>query len=78
MNRLYNGIRHCEVIELKYRNVDYSNRLLKFEQLKTKGKSASSGVVIPLNDGLLSLIGDSDNKDNTYSLSPAIPCATKH
>ena len=54
---LYTGIRFCDIIELKYSNVDYSNKLLKFEQLKTKGHSSKSGVVIPLNDGLLSLIG---------------------
>jgi hypothetical protein len=47
--------------------VDYSNKLLKFEQNKTKGHSAASGVVIPLNNGLLSLIGDlpaDGNKEN--------------
>ncbi len=33
-----------------YKNVDYANRLLKFEQSKTKGHSGNSGVVIPLND----------------------------
>lgn len=54
---LYAGLRYCDVIELKYSNVDYSNKILKFEQHKTKGQSANSGVVIPLNDGLLSLIG---------------------
>lgn len=55
---LYSGLRFCDVKDLTYRNVDYSNRLLKFEQNKTKGHSANSGVVIPLNDGLLSLIGE--------------------
>jgi integrase len=53
---LYCGLRFCDVKDLTFRNVDYSNRLLRFEQSKTKGHSASSGVVIPLNDGLLSLI----------------------
>lgn len=43
---------------LTFSNVDYSNRLLKFEQNKTRGHSANSGVVIPLNDGLLRLIGE--------------------
>lgn len=55
---LYCGLRFCDVKELTYKNVDYSNKLLKFEQNKTKGHSATSGVVIPLNDGLLSLIGE--------------------
>lgn len=54
---LYCGLRWCDVKELTFANVDFSNRLLKFEQAKTKGHSAASNVVIPLNDGLLSLIG---------------------
>lgn len=54
---LYCGMRYCDVKDLTFANVDYSNRLLKFEQNKTKGHSANSGVVIPLNDGLLRLIG---------------------
>lgn len=68
---LYTGIRHCDVIELKYRNVDYSNRLLRFEQMKTKGKSASSGVVIPLNSGLLNLIGEPKEKDDFIFTLPS-------
>ena len=55
---LYCGIRFCDVKDLTFANVDYANRLLKFEQNKTKGHSANSGVVIPLNDGLLKLIGE--------------------
>ena len=54
---LYTGIRFCDVVDLEYRNVDYSNKRLSFEQNKTKGHSASSGVVTPLNEGLISLIG---------------------
>jgi len=50
-------LRWCDVKELTFANVDYANRLLKFEQIKTKGHSNASSVVIPLNDGLLSLIG---------------------
>ena len=55
---LYTGLRFCDVKDLTFKNVDYSNRLLKFEQSKTKGHSTSSGVIIPLNNGLLSLIGE--------------------
>lgn len=55
---LYCGLRFCDVKDLTFANVDYSNRLLKFEQAKTKGHSSASSVVIPLNDGLLSLIGE--------------------
>lgn len=60
---LYAGLRFCDVVTLKYSNIDFSNRLLKFEQTKTKGKSSTSWVNIPLNDGLLSLIGEKPEKD---------------
>ena len=64
--RLYYGLRFCDVKDLTYKNIDYTNHLLKFEQNKTKGHSANSGVVIPLNDGLLSLIGeDPENLDSS-------------
>jgi integrase/recombinase XerD len=61
---LYTGIRFCDVIELRYKDVDYSNRNLNFEQVKTKGHSSNSWVNLPLNDGLLSLIGDKPEKDD--------------
>lgn len=55
---LYCGLRFCDVKDLTFKSVDYANKMLKFEQNKTRGHSTSSGVVIPLNDGLLSLIGE--------------------
>ena len=61
---LYCGLRFCDVKDLTFRNIDYSNKLLKFEQTKTKGHSANSGVVIPLNDGLLSLVGEPPEDGN--------------
>ncbi|MDR2083718.1 MAG: site-specific integrase [Bacteroidales bacterium] len=54
---MYSGIRFCDIKELRFKNVDYSNKILSFEQAKTSGKSTSSGVIIPLNDDLLNLIG---------------------
>ncbi len=63
---LYCGLRFCDVKDLTCKNVDYSNKLLKFEQNKAKGHSSASEVVIPLNDGLLSIIGElptDGNKD---------------
>jgi site-specific recombinase XerD len=79
---LYTGLRFCDVVNLKYTNVDYSNKMLKFEQSKTKGHSAASGVIIPLNDGLLSLIGtpplDEDNSpvmdSNIFTLPSHAAC----
>ena len=50
------AIEHDVILkDLTYKNVDYSNKLLKFEQNKTKGHSSASGVVIPLNDGCKSV-----------------------
>ena len=69
---LYCGLRFCDVKGLTYKNIDYANKLLKFEQNKTKGHSASSGVVIPLNDGLLSLVGEppADGNKNALIFNP--------
>ncbi len=71
---LYCGLRWCDVKDLTYGNVDYSNRLLRFEQSKTKGHSASSGVVIPLNDALLKLIGDGDRQALIFPLPSHTMC----
>lgn len=70
---LYCGLRFCDVKDLTFANVDYSNHLLKFEQNKTKGHSANSGVVIPLNDGLLKLIGEQAGEQGKDSLIFPLP-----
>lgn len=67
---LYCGLRWCDVKDLTYANVDYSNKLLKFEQSKTKAHSAASGVVIPLNDGLLALIGQPKDGNRNRIIFP--------
>lgn len=61
---LYCGLRYCDVKDLTFANVDYSNKLLKFEQNKTKGHSSNSGVIIPLNDDILTLIGEPSSPNN--------------
>lgn len=74
---LYCGIRWCDVKELTYDNVDFSNRLLTFEQAKTKGHSSASTVIIPLNDGLLNLIGeptDGDRQQKLFNLPSHTMC----
>ncbi len=73
---LYTGIRFCDVAELRYKNVDYQNKLLSFEQNKTRGHSASSGVIIPLNDGLLSLIGAPAEGEGKEALIFTLPSHT--
>ena len=70
---LYCGLRFCDVKDLTFANVDYSNKLLKFEQSKTKGHSVNSGVVIPLNDGLLRLIGEPPSPDERDALIFPLP-----
>ena len=73
---LYTGIRFCDVKELKYKNIDYSNKLLSFEQSKTKGYSSNSSVVIPLNEGLFSLIGETstDKEEVVFNLPSHNAC----
>ena len=70
---LYSGLRFCDVIELKYSNVDYSNKLLKFEQAKTKGHSSASNVIIPLSEALLKLIGEPTEEQTRESLIFPLP-----
>ena len=70
---LYCGLRFCDVKDLTFANVDYSNKLLKFEQNKTKGHSANSGVVIPLTDNLLKLIGEPTAEQTKESLIFPLP-----
>lgn len=70
---LYTGLRYCDVKDLTFGNVDYSNRLLMFEQNKTKGHSANSGVSIPLSDELLKLIGEPQPHQTKASLIFTLP-----
>ena len=42
---LYTGMRFCDVKDLRYSNIDYANKLLRFEQDKTKGHSVRSRSV---------------------------------
>ncbi len=71
---LYSGLRWCDVKDLTFGSVDYSNRLLRFEQAKTKGHSSASGVVIPLNDGLLGLIGKGQRNELIFPLPSHTMC----
>lgn len=70
------GLRFCDVKDLTYSNVDFANRLLKFEQAKTKGHSSASGVVIPLSDGVLELIGRPSVEGNRDELIFPLPSHT--
>ena len=77
---LFTGLRFCDVRDLTFANVDYSNKLLKFEQNKTKGHSANSGVIIKLDDGLIQLIGKpqrGQNKNNSIFSLPSYEACSK-
>lgn len=71
---LYTGVRYCDIKDLTFANIDFGNKLLRFEQSKTKGHSSASGVVIPLNDGLLQLIGDGKRTDKIFHLPSHTMC----
>lgn len=64
----YRSLRFCDVKDFTFANVDFSNKLLNFEQNKTKEHCASNDVIIPLNDGILSLIGEPQHPDNRSEL----------
>mgnify|MGYP002852454559 CR=1 FL=1 len=70
---LYTGMRFCDVKDLRYSNIDYANKLLRFEQDKTKGHSARSWVTIPLNDGLIHLVGRPKEGETKESLVFNLP-----
>lgn len=69
----YTGLRNCDVRSLTFANVDFANKLLHFEQNKTKGHSAASGVIIPLNDNLLKLIGHPQQESNRNDVIFPLP-----
>ena len=73
----YTSLRHTDVKNLTFENVDYSNRRLVYEQSKTKGHSAHSGVDCPLSDNLLKLIGkpvDGNKKAKIFNLPTYQAC----
>lgn len=70
---LLTGMRFCDVKDLTFAKIDFANRHLRFEQNKTKRRSKNSGVDIPLNDGLLKLIGQPTQPDNRNELIFPLP-----
>lgn len=68
---LYAGLRYCDVVDLKYSNVDYANKTIRFDQNKTTGHSTHSIVTIPLSNTLLKLIGERPEKDGPIFTLPS-------
>ncbi len=69
----FTGLRFCDVKDLTFANIDYSNKLITFEQNKTKGHSSSSSVVIQFRDDYLKLIGKPTAEQNRNSLIFDLP-----
>ncbi len=73
---LYTGMRYCDVRDLTFGNFDFANRLLSYEQNKTKGHSKHSRVTLPLADSLLALIGDEPESQDKDALVFTLPSHT--
>lgn len=71
---LYTGLRWCDVKDLRYSNVDFANKLLKFDQAKTSGHSSASWVMVPLADGLIEMIGHGHRDDLIFELPSHTMC----
>ena len=76
---LNTGLRFCDVKDLTYGNIDEANRVLTFEQNKTKGHSNHSKVTIPISDSVMALIGDipKGNKDTLVFALPSYEACLK-
>ena len=67
---LYAGLRFCDVKDLTFAQVDFSNRFLRFNQVKTAGHSSASWVNMPLSDTHLKLMGEPENGDKSQLIFP--------
>ena len=76
----FTGIRHCDLKHLTYGDIDYANKIMTFRQSKVQHDSKVSGVVIPLNDTLLSIIGKrpegAKDSDLVFNM-PSLECSEK-
>lgn len=69
----FSGIRFCDIKELSYGDIDYENRTISFRQRKTEGHSRHSGVVIPLNETLMSIVGEKPKEATNDTLLFCLP-----
>lgn len=73
---LYTGMRFCDVRDLTFGNIDFANRLLTYEQNKTKGHSKHSSVTLPVTDALLELMGEQPEARGKGELVFTLPSHT--
>lgn len=71
---LYTGLRFCDVKELTFNNIDFENKQLRFTQSKVKETSNHSGVVVPLTDEIISLIGEQRTDELLFKLPSHTMC----
>jgi integrase/recombinase XerD len=69
------GLRFCDVNQITFANIDFSNKLLAMEQQKVKGKSKQ--VTIPLNVTALNLIGTPGETDQKVFSLPSFTACLK-
>lgn len=66
------GLRFCDVKELRYKNIDFSNNKMTVDQQKT-GKP----VIVDLNDTAKKIIGEPSTPDNIIFELPTFEACTK-
>ena len=66
----FSGLRFVDVHALTFGNIDFTTNILKFDQKKTSGHSASSWVTMRLTPTLLALIGDPPKGNVNYNDTP--------
>ena len=72
---LFSGIRFCDITTLTYKNIDFANKRMRFEQTKTQGRSSGSIVTIDLNQTLLEIIGEPQaNEISIFQLPTHTAC----
>lgn len=75
---LYTGLRWCDVRELTFGNVDYSNMVLKFTQVKTEGHSGHADVIMPLTQNTLAIIGEKGERDEKIFKLPSYELCSRY
>lgn len=74
---LNTGIRFCDVIRIKYSDIDYGYKILSFEQIKEIGRSSASFQTIDLNENAITLIGKPLNQNDLVFHLPSFSSCTK-
>lgn len=73
---LNTGMRFCDVKDLTFGNFDFANRLLTYDQNKTKGHSKHSSVSLPLTAAIYGLLGEQPEDRGKDELVFSLPSHT--